>query len=218
MKETMLSLLMFTNVAFLISTATAQKAGAKEKERVVQISTEYGDIRIRLYNETPLHRDNFIKLASEGKYDGSIFHRVINGFMIQGGGEPGSGGQESMGELIPAEFLPKYFHKKGALAAARTGDNVNPEKKSSGSQFYIVQGRQYSEADLDNMQKRPGISFSEEQRKAYSTIGGTPHLDGAYTVFGEVIEGLEIVDKIAAVQTNREGPVKDIEMTVKVVR
>ena len=217
MKGTMLSLLILANVVLLSSTATAQKK-SKEKEQIVQISTEYGDIKIRLYNETPLHRDNFIKLASEGKYNGSIFHRVISGFMIQGGGAPGSGGQDGMGELIPAEFISKYFHKKGALAAARMGDNVNPEKKSSGSQFYIVQGRKYSDTDLDNMQKRPGISFSEEQRRVYKTIGGTPHLDRNYTVFGEVIEGLDVIDKIAAVETKRTRPVKDIKMTITVVK
>lgn len=217
MKGTLLSLLILANVALLSSPATAQKK-SKEKEQIVQISTEYGNIKIRLYNETPLHRDNFIKLATEGKLDGSIFHRVIKGFMIQGGGAPESDGQESMGELIPAEFVSKYFHKKGALAAARMGDNVNPEKKSSGSQFYIVQGRKYSDTDLNNMQKRPGINFSEEQRRAYRTIGGTPHLDREYTVFGEVIEGLDVVDKIAAVETKRTRPVKDIKMTVKVVK
>ena len=217
MKGTMLSLIILTNVVLLSSPATAQKK-SKEKEQIVQISTEFGDIKIRLYNETPLHRDNFIKLASEGKYNGSIFHRVISGFMIQGGGTPGSDGQDGMGELIPAEFISKYFHKKGALAAARMGDNVNPEKKSSGSQFYIVQGRKYSDTDLNNMQKRPGISFSEEQLRVYKTLGGTPHLDRNYTVFGEVIEGMDVIDKIAAVETKRTRPVKDIKMTITVVK
>ncbi|MFH1321732.1 MAG: peptidylprolyl isomerase [Bacteroidota bacterium] len=217
MKKILLSFLIANIAVITIFPSVYAQKKAKEKERIVQISTEYGDIKIQLYNETPLHRDNFIKLASGGKLDGSIFHRVIIDFMIQGGGTPGTNGGGSIGELIPAEIVPKYFHKKGAVAAARMGDNINPEKKSSGSQFYIVHGRKFSNADLDVLSKRSGIIFSEEQRKACSTIGGAPHLDGNYTVFGEVIEGLEVVDKIAEVEVERESPVKEIKMTVTVV-
>jgi cyclophilin family peptidyl-prolyl cis-trans isomerase len=165
-----------------------------------------------------MHRDNFLYLAKSGALNGSIFHRVIGNFMIQGGGKPGSNGAGSIGSTIPAEILPEFIHKKGALCAARMGDQVNPKKESSGSQFYIVHGQKFSSTDLDNMGKRSGINFSEEQKAAYKTAGGAPHLDGAYTVFGEVMEGLEVVDKIASVPTTRTVPNTPVEFRLKEVK
>ena len=176
-------------------TGYAQKA--TEKETVVVIETSMGTIKAKLYNDTPKHRDNFIKLINEGWYNGSPFHRVIKDFMIQGG--QNADGRLDPGYTIPAEITSNHFHKKGALAAARQGDQVNPKKASSGSQFYIVQGKKYDEAWLDMYENRSGKVFSARQRQAYQTTGGSPHLDGDYTVFGEVIEGLDIVDKIATV-------------------
>jgi len=267
---------------------SAQQDTKKTQERIVLIKTEFGNMKIRLYGKTPLHRDNFIKLAQEGYFNGTLFHRVINGFMIQGG-DPDSrdaAAEVVLGEggpsyTIPAEFVPEYYHKKGVIAAAREGDQVNPEKRSSGSQFYIVQGTILTDEQLDMMEDRhnkqlkeqlyrdfllrpenkaykqrydklmanvqnpdvmnelnsfydeisplieleyekmPKFHYSAAQRKTYTTLGGTPHLDGDYTVFGEVIEGLDVIDKIAAVETNpRLGnrPVKDVAMTVKVLR
>lgn len=178
-------------------TCSAQQK--KDKETVVVIKTSMGTIKAKLYNDTPLHRDNFIKLVNEGWYTGSPFHRVIKDFMIQGG--QNADGRVDPGYTIPAEFKSNHFHKKGALAAARQGDQVNPKKASSGSQFYIVQGKVYDDKWLDMYENRSGKVLSATQRQAYKTVGGTPHLDGEYTVFGEVIEGLEIVDKIAAVKT-----------------
>ena len=197
----------------------------KEKEVLVQISTEYGDIKLKLYNETPQHRDNFIKLAKEGFYDGTLFHRIIQGFMIQGGdpqsknAKPGQQlGNGGPGYTIPAEFNPKFIHKKGALSAARMGDNVNPKRESSGSQFYIVQGTVISKEKLSEFAKTRGITFTEEQITAYTTIGGSPHLDTQYTVYGEVVEGLGVIDKIAEVpRDSRDRPTKDISITVKVL-
>jgi peptidyl-prolyl cis-trans isomerase B (cyclophilin B) len=166
-----------------------------------------------LYNETPLHRDNFIKLVNQGWYNGSIFHRVINNFMIQGGGKDDK--MNDPGYKVPAEFVGKYFHKKGALAAARQPDQVNPEKASSGSQFYIVQGTVLTDAQLN----QSGKVISPERRAGYKTLGGTPHLDDDYTVFGEVIEGLDVVDKIAAVQTGPGNkPLKDVKMKITVIK
>lgn len=195
-----------------ISTAFAQS------EPIILIKTDYGDIKCKLYNETPGHRDNFLDIAKNGRFNGSIFHRVIKDFMIQGGGDANMQTIDGRPQ-IPAEINPKFIHKKGALAAARTN---NPQKLSSGSQFYIVQGRKTPTAQLEQMAARSGVKYTEEQKKTYAEIGGTPHLDGAYTVFGEVIEGLDVVDKIAATQTGTIGgvpnkPVKDIKMIVSVV-
>jgi peptidyl-prolyl cis-trans isomerase B (cyclophilin B) len=176
---------------------------------VVVIKTSMGTIKAKLYNDTPLHRDNFLKLIDEGWYNGSPFHRVIKDFMIQGG--QNADGRLDPGYTVPAEFRSNHFHKKGALAAARQPDQVNPKKASSGSQFYIVQGKVYDENTLDMFEGRMGKIFNASQRQAYTTIGGTPHLDGDYTVFGEVIEGLEVVDKIAAVETGyMDVPVKAV--------
>ena len=182
----------------------------------VLIHTDLGDIKVALYNDTPKHRDNFIKLANQGFYTGSVFHRVIKGFMIQGGGPPA--GVPEMSDRVPAEFVPAHIHKKGALCAARQGDQVNPKKESSGSQFYIVQGSPVTAQQLDQFDRKRTVKYTPEQRTAYTTIGGTPFLDGDYTVFGEVVEGLDVVDKIAAVQTAPgDKPVKEIKMTIKVL-
>lgn len=186
---------------------------------IVQISTEYGDIKLVLYNATPGHRDNFLEIASSGGYDGSIFHRVINRFMIQGGGSEGAAADLDKRPTIPAEIVPGLYHKKGALAAARTGDQVNPERRSSGSQFYIVQGQTYTEETMKMMEGRLGHGYNDEQRKVYAELGGTPHLDYQYTVFGEVIEGLDVIDRIAAVKTHQaDRPVTPVAMKVKVLK
>ncbi len=193
--------------------------GNGEATRVL-LRTDKGDMTIMLHNETPGHRDNFVKLAEEGFYDGLLFHRVIEGFMIQTGdpmskdavpGEPlGSGGP---GYTIPAEFVPELFHQKGALAAARQGDQVNPERESSGSQFYIVQGRRWSDAELDQMDARREQPLTEKQREVYKTKGGVPHLDETYTVFGQVMEGMEVIDQIAEVETDdRDRPKEDVRI------
>ena len=193
--------------------AQATKAPVAAKQTKVLIETEYGNMTAILYNETPLHRDNFIKLANQGWYNGSIFHRVINSFMIQGGGKDDQ--MNDPGYTVPAEFVGKYFHKKGALAAARKPDQVNSAKASSGSQFYIVQGTVLKEQQLMQTNK----NLTPERREAYKTIGGTPHLDDDYTVFGEVIDGLDVIDKIAAVQTGPGSkPLKDVKMKVSVIK
>ena len=196
-------------------TGFAQKT--TEKETVVVIETSMGTIKAKLYNDTPKHRDNFIKLINEGWYNGSPFHRVIKEFMIQGG--QNADGRLDPGYTIPAEITSNHFHKKGALAAARMPDQVNPKKESSGSQFYIVQGKKFDEAWLDMYENRTGKVFSARQRQAYQTVGGSPHLDGDYTVFGEVTEGLDVVDKIAAVKTGAQDvpvePVTIISVTIE---
>lgn len=192
----------------------------KDRKRDVVLQTTAGDITLRLSDSTPLHRDNFIKLVKKGFYDSLLFHRVIREFMIQGG-DPNSKaaaagqalGNGSPGYTIPAEFRTTLFHKKGALAAARMGDNVNPSKASSGSQFYIVVGKLFTDGGLDStetMQQNPR-KISTEHRAVYKTIGGTPHLDQAYTVFGEVVSGLDIVEKTSLTATGaRNRPLKDI--------
>ena len=259
---------------------TACSAGSKkqtnhhmenEKRTLVKLETTMGNITVALYNETPKHRDNFIKLVKEGVYDSTLFHRVIKQFMIQAG-DPDSKnasdtamlGSGDVGYTIPAEFNPKFFHKKGVLAAARQGDDVNPEKASSGCQFYIVTGRKFTEPQLLGMEnkineqheealfdslarqhmkeiykmrkagdnagllelqdtleaqareladKEEKFRFTPEQIKAYSTVGGAPHLDGSYTVFGEVTEGMEVVENIEIAKTNRaDRPVENIRI------
>lgn len=203
--------------ALVLVGLTCQAQKANEKETVVVIKTTMGTMKAKLYNDTPQHRDNFIKLVNEGWYNGSPFHRVIKDFMIQGG--QNADGRLDPGYTVPAEFKDNHFHKKGALAAARQGDQVNPKKASSGSQFYIVQGKVYDEKWLDMFENRSGKVLSARQRQVYQTVGGTPHLDGDYTVFGEVIEGLDIVDKIAAVKTGYMDvpvePVTIISVTIE---
>ena len=191
----------------------------------VKITTDSGVIIIRLYDKTPLHRDNFIKLVQQHYFDSLLFHRVIQSFMIQGGdpdskhAPPGQMlGNGGPGYTIPAEFDSTLFHKKGVLAAAREGDQVNPTKASSGSQFYIVQGKVFSDSELDMFKAQRHISLPDSHRQAYKTSGGTPFLDMNYTVFGEVEKGLEVVDKIASTakdQNNR--PLNDIRMMIEIV-
>lgn len=248
------------------------KSAPKDDDNMtkVKIETSKGDIIVKLYDDTPKHKANFLKLVKDGTYEGTLFHRVINNFMIQAG-DPNSKtatkdqqlGDGDVGYTIPAEFVyPKRFHKRGALAAARQGDQVNPKKESSGCQFYIVTGNVYNDSTLVNFEKRknynvleapfrqlamqhineirdmqkrndtkalqdledkllaqareqvkdvPEFKFTEEQIKAYTTVGGTPHLDGDYTVFGEVVEGMDVVDEIQQVATNpSDRPVDDV--------
>jgi cyclophilin family peptidyl-prolyl cis-trans isomerase len=189
----------------------------------VKISTDFGDMVVKLYNKTPKHRDNFIKLVSEHFFDSLLFHRVISNFMIQGGdpnskyAAPGAMlGNGDVGYKVPAEFDSTLFHKKGALCAARDG---NPEKASSGCQFYIVQGKPVSEPELDNISMRNGFKYTPAQRMTYKMNGGTPFLDNNYTVFGEVESGLEVVDKIAGVQKGQaDRPVQDVRMKMEIIK
>ncbi len=194
---------------------------------LISMETNYGAMTIRLYDGTPKHRDNFIKLAEQGYYDGLLFHRVIEGFMVQGG-DPnskdaragarlGSGGP---GYTVPAEFTDEYAHVKGALAAARTGGASNPQKASSGSQFYIVHGQKATADVLESMETRKGVIYTDETKDAYINQGGTPFLDQDYTVFGIVEKGLDIVDKIAGVETGEsDRPQKDVKIIkVRVVK
>ena len=193
----------------------------------VLLQTSKGDIRLRLYDETPLHRNNFLQLVKDGYYDSVLFHRVINHFMIQAG-DPTSKTASDTTELgegdkpytIPAEFRSTLFHRKGVLAAARQGDDTNPERASSGSQFYIVQGKIFTDAGLDSIEtfRLKGRKIPPEQRAVYKTIGGTPHLDQTYTVYGEVVSGLAVVDSIAAVPTTgRSGGDRPVQ-PVRIVR
>lgn len=274
------AILLLTLVASCIMACTGnqQKKTHMEKDNatLVRLETTLGNITVKLYNETPGHRDNFIKLVKEGAYDSTLFHRVIRSFMVQAGdpeskhaSDTATLGNGDVGYTLPAEFNPTLFHKKGALAAARQGDDVNPEKASSGCQFYIVTGKKFSQAQLINMEnqinearldtafnilarkhmkeifkmrkagdnegllelqdsleaqaraevvKEPRFKFSKQQIDAYTTLGGAPHLDGNYTVFGEVVDGMDIVDKIESVKTNRaDRPVTDVRILKAVI-
>jgi peptidyl-prolyl cis-trans isomerase B (cyclophilin B) len=209
----------FVAISLLGSCSITKKKKTPEKPSYkVLLETTAGNITIQLYKDVPKHANNFLKLTKEGYYDSVLFHRVIPQFMIQGG-DPNSKqaakgtalGGGDIGYLIPAEFkVEKYIHKKGALAAARTG---NPLKESSGCQFYIVEGKKYKDSDLDNFEKQKGFKYTEAQRNLYKTIGGTPHLDNEYTVYGEVIEGLDIVTKISKVRcAGSNRPVEDVRI------
>ncbi len=197
-------------------------AQEKPTEQQVLIQTPYGNMVVSLYNETPLHRDNFIKLVKTKMLDSTLFHRVIKGFMIQGGdpqskraqaGEVLGGGD--LGYTVPAEIVPGLLHKKGALCAARMGDQVNPDRESSASQFYLVQGRVYTPEEINLIRTRYGMNITPEQEALYTTVGGAPHLDGAYTVFGEVVSGMEVIDLISAQETDaNDRPLEDIPMIV----
>jgi cyclophilin family peptidyl-prolyl cis-trans isomerase len=202
-----------------------------KKYPVIEIITGQGNIYLWLYDDTPRHKENFLKLAKEGFYDQTKFHRIIKDFMIQAG-DPTTKqetrdkwGQGGPGYTIDAEIMESHYHKKGVIAAARTKDQTNPLRASSGSQFYLVQGTKFNTQSLDYLEKQigtttgnPAFKFTEEMRKVYEEIGGAPHLDMQYTVFGEVIFGLEVVDKIAQVQTGAHDiPVDDIEMDINVL-
>jgi peptidylprolyl isomerase/peptidyl-prolyl cis-trans isomerase B (cyclophilin B) len=196
-------------------------AYAQENETKVLIDTDKGKITVKLYNETPLHRDNFIKLVQSGQYNGLLFHRVIRQFMVQAGDINSKDappeaklGDGDLDYTIPAEIVyPRFFHQSGQLCAARSGDDVNPERASSASQFYIVTGKFYTENELNKMELEQKITFTPEQREAYMLKGGSPHLDGTYTVFGEVIKGMKVVDNIQLVPTDQnDRPLKDIKI------
>ncbi len=206
------------------ATAPVKKADEIPGKTTIKITTDMGVVIVRLYDATPKHRDNFVKLVEQGFYDSLLFHRIIQGFMIQGGdpmsknAEPGAmlgmGGGDM--ERIPAEFDQKIIHKKGALAAARDG---NPEKASSACQFYIVQGNPTPEEQLDMMSKQKGYVYTPEQKNIYKTLGGTPFLDMEYTVFGEVVSGLNVIDKIAAADKDgSDRPKKDIHMKMELIK
>jgi cyclophilin family peptidyl-prolyl cis-trans isomerase len=207
---------------FLLITATAYAKGPKNQ--YVRIKTSYGECIIRLYNQTPKHRDNFIKLAKQGFFNGTLFHRVIQNFMIQGGdpnskkAKPGDQlGDGDVGYTIPAEFNDSLFHKRGVLAAAR---DDNPAKASSGCQFYIVEGKRLTNAQIDSVEVKrlKGRKVPEWQREWYRSVGGTPQLDNNYTVYGEVVSGIDMVDRIAAVKKDdNDRPLADVPMTVELL-
>jgi peptidylprolyl isomerase len=277
MKKVLISITL--TILMSMASINAAEKPSNNKDVMVELSTEFGTMKILLYGETPKHRDNFLKLVEQGFYNDLLFHRVIKDFMIQGGDPDSKGaaqgkqlGAGDVGYTIPAEFVyPKYYHKKGALAAARQGDQVNPEKRSSGCQFYIVQGKKLTDAEIKQMEynllgqakesrfyeivrersaeiqklrmekNQAGLNnlqseivaqlesefkdkasqyvMSDEMKEVYKTVGGSPFLDNAYTVFGEVVEGLEVIDKIAAVETAPgDRPKSDVKMKIKVIK
>jgi peptidyl-prolyl cis-trans isomerase B (cyclophilin B) len=199
---------------FLLTFLFFMMTSCQSNAQTYTIETNLGNIQVKLYENTPLHKENFEKLIAEQFYDSVLFHRIIAGFMIQtGDGKTKPVPADEPGYTIPAEFVPEYFHKKGALAAARMGDPVNPEKRSSPTQFYIVQGRTFTDEELDQIETQYKVSLSEFQRGIYKMIGGTPFLDQNYTVFGEVVKGLDVVDAIAALPTGpRDVPSVDIRI------
>ncbi|MGC6470999.1 MAG: peptidylprolyl isomerase [Flavobacteriales bacterium] len=213
-------------IVLFVALFIAVSSFSQEKQVKVKIQTQYGEMVAVLYNETPQHRDNFLKLVKNRFYDGTIFHRVIPGFMIQGG-DPASKNRQAKekignggpGYTIPAEFNKERFHKRGALAAARMPDAVNPNKESSGSQFYIVQGQVFDNQQLDMMEKRMGEKIAPFKRKAYMKDGGTPHLDGGYTVFGELITGLDVISKISNLRRDKNNlPSERVEMKITIIK
>lgn len=219
-----LLLLLCCTPGFLFSQQNV-KLKKKDRKKDVELITTEGTIVLRLYDSTPLHRDNFLRLVKSHYYDSILFHRVIKNFMIQAGdpnskhAEPGKPlGNGGPGYTIPAEFRQTIFHKKGALAAARQGNDVNPEKRSSASQFYIVQGRTFTDKEMDSVEiaRLHGRKLPQAHREVYKTIGGTPQLDQNYTVFGEVVKGIEVVDAIAFETTSkgldRDRPLKDVRI------
>ncbi|GAA3975274.1 peptidylprolyl isomerase [Pedobacter ginsengiterrae] len=211
-------------ILFICTFSVLSAFAAKPKNQYIRIKTEFGECIVKLYNETPLHRDNFLKLTKKGFYNGTLFHRVIKDFMIQGG-DPDSKtakpdsllGEGDVGYTIPAEFRDSLFHKKGVLAAAR--DN-NPEKASSGCQFYLVQGKIFTDEQLNSVEeKRLKFKIPEWQRQVYKNIGGSPHLDRNYTVYGEIIVGLDMVDKIAVLTTDKNNrPKQDVKMDITILK
>lgn len=231
MQRKLATLLPILSILCIVMGFTLQNGTKAEKRPRVEVRTELGTLVLELYNETPGHRDNFLKLVKEGYYDSLLWHRIIPQFMVQGGdptskraaaGVPlGSGGPSY---TQPAEIVPGLIHKKGALAAARQGDQVNPKRASSGSQFYIVQGKTFTEGELQMFAERnarQGITtaYTPEQVATYGTLGGAPHLDGAYTIFGEVVQGLDVVDKLAAVERGPgDRPLTDVHMWMRVVK
>ncbi|SEQ80122.1 peptidylprolyl isomerase [Pedobacter rhizosphaerae] len=214
-------------ILFICTFSVLNAFAAKPKYQYVRIKTALGECIVRLYNETPLHRDNFLKLTKEGYYNGTLFHRVIKDFMIQGGDPDSKNAKPDslLGEggpkyTIPAEFNDSLFHKKGVLAAAREGDMVNPAKASSGSQFYLVKGKVFTDEQLNSLEaKRLKFKIPDWQRKVYTTIGGTPHLDRNYTVYGEIVEGLALVDLVSVVETNKnDRPKTDVSMEITILK
>lgn len=214
-------------LSLLLTIALGVSAQTSEPRHEILLETDSGNVRIALYNETPQHRDNILRLVEAHAYDGVLFHRVISNFMVQTGdlGSIGAPQGKLLGDTqekysVPAEIrFPQLFHKRGAVAAAREGDDVNPERRSSATQFYIVWGRQWDDASLDKLQQRIDqmtqgtVKLTPEIREVYKTLGGTPHLDGSYTVFGEVVEGLEVVERIEKAATDdHDRPLKDIRV------
>jgi peptidyl-prolyl cis-trans isomerase B (cyclophilin B) len=218
MKPKFLEISFFT---FILSITHPGIAQVQQAGQTLLIETSMGTMKCILYEQTPMHADNFIELSRKGVYNGVLFHRVIKDFMIQTGdpetrnAPPGDRlGSGDIGYTIPAEFHPDLYHKKGALAAARQGDHVNPYRESDGSQFYIVQGNVFTDEQLDQLESSGAhIKFTLEQRNVYRTLGGAPHLDYAYTVFGEIVEGFEVIDAIANLPTdNRDRPLEDVKV------